>query len=89
LGFGEINSNGADKDSVLSDFIEALIAYIYLDLGEEQARIFIKKYIYSKFDYLKKNATIKNPKSMLQEFIQKKYKLIPQYIDYEQEIDEK
>jgi dsRNA-specific ribonuclease len=26
---------------------------------------------------------------MLQEFIQKKYKLIPQYIDYEQEIDEK
>jgi len=89
LWLWEVNSNWADKDSVLSDFIEALIAYIYLDLWEQEVRKFIKKYIYSKFDYLKKSWKIKSPKSMLQEYLQKKHKLTPLYKDYEEEIDDK
>ena len=89
LWLWEINSNWADKDSVLSDFIEALIAYIYLDLWEQEARKFIKKYIYVKFNDLKRSWKIKSPKSMLQEYLQKKHKLTPLYKDYEEEIDEK
>ena len=89
LGLGEQNSNWADKDSVLSDFIEALIAYLYLDLWEQEARKFIEKYIYSKFDELKKSWKIKSPKSMLQEYVQKTKKTIPTYKDYEEEVDEK
>ena len=89
LWLWEINSWGKEKDSVLSDFIEALIAYLYLDLWEQEARKFIKKYIYSKFDEIKNSWKIKSPKSMLQEYAQKKYKLIPKYVDYEEKVDEK
>jgi len=89
LWLGELNSNWKDKDSVLSDFIEALIAYLYIDLWEQQAREFIKKYIYSKFDEIRKSWNIKSAKSLLQEYIQSKYKTIPKYVDYEEEIDEK
>lgn len=89
LWLGEQNSNGADKDSVLADFIEALIAYLYLDLWEQEARKFIEKYIYSKFEELKQSGKIKSPKSMLQEYVQKTKKTIPTYQDYEEEIDEK
>jgi dsRNA-specific ribonuclease len=39
----------------LSDFIEALIAYLYIDLGEQQARNFIEKYIYSKFKKIRES----------------------------------
>lgn len=89
LGLGEINSWGKDKDSVLSDFIEAFIAYLYLDLGEQYAREFVTKYIYSKFEEIKKSGKVKSPKSMLQEYLQRKYKLTPRYEDIEEEVDEK
>ena len=89
LWLWEINSGGNDKNSVLSDFIEALIAYLYLDLGEQEARKFIQKNIFSKFNELKHAGKIKSPKSMLQEYIQKKYKMIPYYKDTEEKIDKK
>jgi len=89
LWLGELNSDWKNKDSVLSDFIEALIAYIYIDLWEQQAREFIKKYIYSKFDEIRKSGNVKSPKSLLQEYLQNKYKLIPTYLDFEEEVDEK
>ncbi len=89
LWLWEINSWWENKDSLLSDFIEALIAYIYLDLWEQEAREFIKKYIYSKFYDLKKNWRVKSSKSLLQEYTQNKYKIIPKYIDYEEEVDDK
>ena len=89
LGLWELNSDGKNKDSVLSDFIEALIAYLYIDLWEQQARNFIEKYIYSKFDKIRESGNVKSPKSTLQEFLQNKHKLIPKYVDYEEEVDEK
>lgn len=89
LWLWELNSNWKDKDSVLSDFIEAFIAYLYIDLWEQIARDFIDKYIYSKFSSIQKNGSIKSTKSILQEYVQKKYKTIPEYMDYEEEIDEK
>lgn len=89
LGLGEINSDWSEKDSVLSDFIEAFIAYLYLDLWEQQARDFIDKYIYSKYSKIKKSWKIKSTKSMLQEFMQKKYKIVPVYVDIDYKVDDK
>ena len=89
LWLWELNSDWSDKDSVLSDFIEAFIAYLYLDLWEQHARDFIDKYIYSRYNDIKKSWKIKSTKSMLQEYIQRKYKLIPVYNDIEHEIDDK
>jgi len=89
LWLWELNSDWKNKDSVLSDFIEALIAYLYIDLWEQQARNFIEKYIYSKFDKIRESWNVKSPKSTLQEYLQNKHKLIPKYVDYEEEVDEK
>lgn len=89
LWLGEINSEWFEKDSVLSDFIEAFIAYLYLDLWEQQARDFIDRYIYSKYSKIKESWKIKSTKSMLQEFIQKKHKIVPIYKDIENKIDDK
>ena len=41
LGRGELNSGGADKDSILADALESVIAAIYLDGGLAPAADFV------------------------------------------------
>jgi len=89
LWLWELNSNWKEKDSLLSDFVEAFIAYLYLDLWEQIAKDFIDQRIYSKFSEIKKSGSVKSPKSILQEYIQRKYKIIPTYKDFEEKIDDK
>jgi len=89
LWLWELNSDWKNKDSVLSDFIEAFIAYLYLDLWEQVAKEFIDTRIYSKFSEIRDNGSVKSPKSVLQEYVQRKYKIIPVYKDFEEDIDEK
>jgi len=89
LWLWEINSDWSNKDSLLSDFIEAFIAYLYLDLWEQHARDFIDRYIYSKYENIKQSWKIKSTKSMLQEYIQKRHKIVPLYKDIENKIDDK
>lgn len=45
LGKGEDKSGGREKDSLLSDALEALIGAIFLDGGFEAARRFVRRYI--------------------------------------------
>lgn len=45
LGRGEENTGGRDRDSILADAFEALIAAIYLDGGMEKARAFILSHV--------------------------------------------
>lgn len=75
------------KAAIVSDALEAFIGYIYLDMWVESVEFFIKKYIYSKVNNL--SMDIKSSKSELQELIQKKYKVLPDYEDIESEIDSK
>jgi len=89
LGLGERKWWWKDKNSILSDGVEALIAYFYLDMGREVAYEFIKKYVYSKIVEIKEQGTFKNPKSILQEKIQKKYKFTPDYVDGDSKKDSK
>ncbi len=89
LWLWELNSDWKNKDSVLSDFVEAFIAYLYLDLWEQVAKEFIDKRIYSKFPEIRDSGSVKSPKSVLQEYVQRKYKIIPVYKDFEEEIDKK
>ncbi|MGI6731554.1 MAG: ribonuclease III [Anaerovoracaceae bacterium] len=44
LGKGEENTGGRDRDSILADAMEAVIAAVYLDGGWDQAQIFVIKY---------------------------------------------
>lgn len=77
-----------DKDSILSDALESLIWYISIDLWYKQAEKFVQKYVYSMFDQIDKSP-VQSYKTMAQEFIQKRYKQIPQYKDTEHDLDEK
>lgn len=67
LGRGEASCGGADKDSILSDALEAVIGAIYLDGGLEEARAFIDRFHDFENDY----GAIDDPKSHLQEVLQK------------------
>lgn len=88
LGNWEEKKWWRDNPSILCDSIEAVIWYLYIDLGYSQAKEFIIKYIYSELDDLNLLDT-KSYKWLLQELIQSKYKELPMYQDEEVERDDK
>ncbi len=68
LGKGEERMGGRERDSIISDAMEALIGAVYLDGGFEQARAFIHRYVLLK---LEDKALFYDAKSILQEKLQK------------------
>ena len=85
---GEEKMQGRQKESILSDTLEALIGYLYIDLGIEITEQFIKQHIYSKLDKVSKNP-VKSYKTQIQEIVQKQHKVVPEYKDSEHVVDEK
>jgi ribonuclease-3 len=68
-----------DQGKILADTVEALIAAIFFDRGLEKTRLFILRH-YAPFlnvRYLQRLSA--NPKSQLQEWVQKYYRALPQY----------
>lgn len=86
LGNGEDRMWWRDKDSVLSDALEALIWYLSLVWGYDDAFLFIKTYLYPEMEMIT-TQEIKSYKTLFQEAIQDSQKLTPYYEDYEHEID--
>ena len=74
---GEENSGGRENVSNLENIMESLIGAIYLDSDFYTVKDFILN-IWSKIDD-KDTKLPKNPKSELQELIQKYYKVNPEY----------
>lgn len=81
----EEKSSGRQKDAILSDTLEAVIAFIAIDMWYYVAYDFIDRYIYSQIDTLS-SITVVSYKTQIQEWAQKKYQQLPVYIDtiYEQ-----
>ncbi len=80
LGKGEDSSGGRERDSILSDALEAIIGAIYLDGGFTNAKEFITSFILTD---LKNKDLFFDSKTILQEIIQNednkqrlRYKLI-------------
>lgn len=71
LGRGEENTGGRERDSIVSDVMEAVTGAIYLDGGMEPARQFINRFILSD---LENKRLFYDSKSNLQEVIQGKLK---------------
>lgn len=67
LGKGEEITGGRQRDSIVSDIMEATIGAVYLDGGLEEARKYIQKYI---LDDLEENQLFYDSKSQLQETVQ-------------------
>ena len=69
LGQGEAQEKGREKDSILSDAMEAIFGAIFLDGGLDEVRNVIMNLFTPMLDKLVKQA--KDNKSGLQEFLQK------------------
>ena len=79
LGKGEIQTNGREKDSILSDTYEAVIAAVYLDGGFTAVYDMIEYHFSSLFDSIAARNAKHYYKSRLQELVQSKRHLIPHY----------
>lgn len=71
LGRGEEATGGRERDSIISDVMEAVIGAVYLDGGMEPARTFIDRFILSD---LEDKRLFYDSKSSLQELVQGKLK---------------
>jgi ribonuclease-3 len=79
---------GRQKDSILSDALEALIGYLYIDLGYDITQQFIETHVYSKLQQIEKSP-VKSYKTMIQEIVQKEHKVVPEYNDIEEKKDDR
>lgn len=79
LGKGEESTGGREKDSILSDAMEALIAALYLDMPNEEdlntAWTFIKRFWQPMLEVIEYH----DPKSYLQEILQANGQPLPEY----------
>ncbi|TNE37239.1 MAG: ribonuclease III [Alphaproteobacteria bacterium] len=73
----EARSGGREKNAILGDACEALIAAIYLDGGFEAAADFITRYWRDRIDAVE--VVARDPKTALQEWAHKTHSLTPSY----------
>ncbi|MGN0294269.1 MAG: ribonuclease III [Lachnospiraceae bacterium] len=71
LGKGEAATGGRNRDSIVSDAMEAVIGAIYLDGGFDNARKFILRFI---LNDIEKKQLFYDSKTILQELIQSEHK---------------
>ncbi len=71
LGKGEDKGGGRERDSILADAFEAVLAAIYLDGGMEAARAHALKFIIKELKDCKVEDDFKDYKTTLQEIIQR------------------
>jgi ribonuclease-3 len=79
LGKGEDQTGGRNKDSLLADCLEALIASVYLDAGIDTAEAFVIRVFEA---VIKKTCTsggLLDYKTALQELCQERLKQLPEY----------
>lgn len=80
LGQGEKNSGGQERDSILADTVEAIIAAVYLDSDMETVKQFVVDlFDAEKLDQLTHSKLKKDPKSALQEWTQARRLPLPTY----------
>jgi ribonuclease-3 len=63
----------------LANAFEAIIGAIYLDRGLNDARVFILRYLKEEIGRVDRDESIKDNKTLLQEYTQEKFKILPEY----------
>jgi ribonuclease-3 len=79
LGSGELKSGGRRRASILADIVESLIGAVVLDSGFETAKALILRLYDGRFDSLPDPETLKDPKTRLQEWLQRRSRPLPAY----------
>ncbi len=72
LGHGEAMNNGRHRASITADAFEALLASMYLDSGYDMGviRPFVLPFIIEEIEFISKNSTFIDYKTMLQQIVQ-------------------
>ncbi|MDR0779231.1 MAG: ribonuclease III [Pseudomonadales bacterium] len=79
LGPGELKAGGANRDSMLADAFEALVSALYLDGGLDLCAARVHQWFQPLLKLNKAQATSKDPKTRLQEYLQARKQPLPQY----------
>jgi ribonuclease III len=79
MGRGEEHSGGRERPSILANTLEAVIGAIFLDLGLKTSRKFVLGLIKEEIEIVNNPSSMRDPKTALQEYVQKKYKERPVY----------
>ncbi|MCE5194333.1 MAG: ribonuclease III [Nitrospiraceae bacterium] len=85
LGKGERETGGAHKKSILADGIEAVFGAVYLDGGYERAKDVILKLLKGKIAHVISKEHFLDFKTELQEKVQTRHALLPEYRVVKQE----
>ena len=79
MGEGELKSGGFDRDSILSDTLEALIGAIYLDADLALAHECIHRWFSTRLSATIEEIATKDAKTLLQELVQARHVSLPRY----------
>ncbi|MCR4676476.1 MAG: ribonuclease III [Sphaerochaetaceae bacterium] len=79
IGRGEELTGGRQKKAILADCMEAVFAAVYLDRGFDYVKEFILRLLVPHISEVIENKHRKDYKTLLQEYVQKTYKKVPQY----------
>lgn len=79
LGSGELKSGGARRKSILADALEAMIGAVYLDANITVCQEVVLKWFDSRLNNPEAMENLKDPKSLLQEYLQAKKYSLPEY----------
>ncbi len=79
LGRGEEQTGGRNKDSLLADCLEALIASIYLDAGKQTAEAFVIRFFEEIMRLSCSMPSALDYKTELQELCQDRLRQLPEY----------
>jgi len=79
MGKGEDQSGGRHRPSILANTLEAVIGALYLDSGLRPCKKFVLQLLKKDIERIDKQSYLRDPKTTLQEYVQKKYKDRPVY----------
>ncbi len=79
LGGGELKSGGWRRSSILADAVEAIIGATYLDGGSKACKALILHLFDSRLQALSLKTVQKDPKTLLQEYLQARRQSLPEY----------
>jgi len=79
LGLGELRSGGASRKSIRADAVEAIIGAIFLDSNFETTRERVRQWFSDRLASANSQTHLKDPKTRLQEHVQKQQCPVPTY----------
>jgi ribonuclease-3 len=79
LGSGELKSGGFKRESIQADAVEAIFGAVLLDSDFETVNTVILDLYRDLLDGINPNDSLKDPKTKLQEYLQKRSNTLPKY----------